>query len=123
MKKKRIDSHRADDGGDRRSERRYPALDNTAHARWSHAGQDCTTAAQLMDVSRDGLLVLVDDEPPAGASVQIRLEEPIRTAWVEAVVTEVRRMKQGPCQLRLAFATAPPAGFLALAAARDGERN
>ncbi len=102
-----------------------PAIlrDNTSQVRWSHEDQNHTTAAQLMDVSREGLLVLVDDEPPSGVVVLVRLVEPIRSAWVEAHVMDSQRMKQGPYQLRLAFRQNAPAGFLALAMARDGERN
>lgn len=123
MNYKKFDSHRPDDDPERRAERRYPALDNTSQVKWTHAERLFTTAAQLMDVSRDGLLVLVDDEPPPGSAVQIRLVEPIRTAWVEAEVMDCHPLKQGPFQLRLIFRNAPPAGFLALATARDGERN
>jgi hypothetical protein len=123
MRNNRIEPHRPDDGSDRRAGRRYPALDNTSQVRWSYDDQVFTTAAQLMDVSREGLLVLVDEEPASGVSVLVRLVEPVQTSWVEANVQESRPMKQGPYQLRLVFTQSPPAGFLALATARDSERN
>jgi hypothetical protein len=112
-----------DDQGDRRAGRRYPALENTAQVAWPKDGRTRTAAAQLMDVSRDGLLVLVDDAPESGSVVVIRLLQPTVTAWVEVTVKESRRMRQGPYQVRLSFNKTPPAGFLTLAASRRGDVN
>lgn len=82
-----------------------------------------TSSAQLMDVSRQGMLVLVDDEPPQGVSVMIRLIQPTVTAWFEARVAESRALRQGPYQLRLVFLNGSPTGFVALVASRHGEMN
>src|SRR5690606_12220890 len=110
----------AEHGNDqeRRSFPRYPALDNTSQVAWWVDGQVKTTAAQLMDVSREGVLVLVDDEPPHEFPVMIRLITPIPTVWVEARIAESRPIRQGPYQLRLVFLNGPPTGFIAVVAAR-----
>jgi len=76
-----------------------------------------------MDLSREGMLVLADAEPPPGLPVMIRLIEPARTPWVEARVTEARPICQGPVQLRLVCAQGAPRGFFALAASRDETMN
>jgi hypothetical protein len=110
-------------GQERRGFPRYPALDNTSQVGWLRNGQVETTSAQLMDVSREGMLVLVDDDPPQGVPVMIRLIQPTPTAWVEARVTESRAMRQGPFQLRLVFINGSPTGFVALAASRCEELN
>jgi hypothetical protein len=122
MANQRLNAER-DHGQDRRGFPRYPALDNTSQVGWWRNGQVETTSAQLMDVSREGMLVLVDDEPPQGVAVMIRLIQPTPTAWVEARVTESRPMRQGPYQLRLVFSNGSPAGFFALAASRCEEMN
>src|SRR5262249_2576114 len=122
MPNDRLDRHH-DDERDRRAGRRYPAVDNTAQVAWSKDGRTKTTAAQLMDVSREGLLVLVDEAPQIDSVVMIRLLQPMLTAWVEVCVKDSRRMRQGPCQVRLSFNRKPPAGFLTLAASRRGDVN
>jgi hypothetical protein len=98
-------------------------VDNTAQVAWSREGRTKTAAAQLMDVSREGLLVLVDDAPQTGSVAVIRLLQPTVTAWVEVSVKESRRMRQGPYQVRLSFKKTPPPGFLTLAASRRGDVN
>src|SRR3954469_1019702 len=100
MANQRLNAER-DPGQERRGFPRYPALDNTAQVGWWRNGQVEATSAQLMDVSREGMLVLVDDDPPQGLAVMIRLIQPTPTAWVEARVTESRPLRQGPYQLRL----------------------
>lgn len=110
-------------GRERRSFPRYPAIDNTAQVSWRQGDAVETTAAQLMDVSRMGMLVLADAEPPPGLPVLIRLVEPARTAWVEARVAESRPTCLGPFQLRLACPNGAPKGFFALASARDEALN
>lgn len=119
----RGESGEQDPSGERRGAGRYPALDNVSQVGWRDGEQLRTTSAQLMDVSREGVLIMVDHEPPRDVVVVFRLLEPTRTAWVSARVAQSRRMRQGPYQLRLAFIDPPPAGFLALAAARRGELN
>jgi len=77
-----------------------------------------TTAAQLMDVSREGLLVLADDTPPEQVKVQVRILQPVMTDWVEACVAESRDLRLGPTQLRLVFPGGLPGWFFTLAASR-----
>lgn len=108
---------------ERRGSRRYPALDNTAEVGWQYDGQLVTSSAQLMDVSRNGMLVLVDDEPPSGVTVMIRLVSPTVTGWFEARVAESRAMRQGPYQLRLVLGNGLPPSFFALAVSRFEEMN
>ncbi len=76
-----------------------------------------------MDVSRAGMLVLVDDDPPHGVPVMIRLLSPTVTTWFEARVAESRAMRQGPYQLRLVFSNGLPMSFFALAASRYEDMN
>lgn len=118
-----LNAELGNDQQERRGFPRYPALDNTSQVAWWLDGRVETTAAQLMDVSREGLLVLVDDEPPHGATVMVRLITPIPTVWVEARIAESRQLRQGPFQLRLVFLNGSPTGFIAVVAARDEERN
>ncbi|AGA25816.1 PilZ domain-containing protein [Singulisphaera acidiphila] len=108
---------------ERRGFPRYPALDNTSQIGWRHDGRLVTSSAQLMDVSRAGMLVLVDDDPPHGVPVMIRLLSPTVTTWFEARVAESRAMRQGPYQLRLVFSNGLPMSFFALAASRYEDMN
>lgn len=102
---------------ERRGQDRHPAIENAAQVAWREGDDRHTTAAQLMDVSRDGLLVLVDDEPPLEASVSIRLIQPAATDWIEVNVVESLPTRYGPYQLRISFIAPPPAGFLTLTTA------
>ena len=108
---------------ERRGFPRYPALDNTSQVGWRHDGQLVTSSAQLMDVSRDGMLVLVDDDPPRGIPIMIRLLSPTVTAWFEARVAESQAMHQGPYQLRLVLINGLPPSFFAFAASRYEDVN
>src|SRR5262249_45164780 len=102
---------------ERRAEPRYPAVDNASEVGWVENGTLRSTAAQLMDVSRDGALVIGDEEPGAGSPVLLRLVEPNPTLWVETTLVESRRTRLGPFQLRLVFRGVPPPEFLERASA------
>ncbi|SIO65426.1 hypothetical protein SAMN05444166_7691 [Singulisphaera sp. GP187] len=122
MRNKRLEAENVNQI-ERRGFPRYPALDNTSQVGWWHAGRLVTSSAQLMDLSREGMLVLVDDEPRHGVPVLIRLIRPTVTGWFEARVAESRAIRQGPYQLRLVFSAGLPAHFFALAASRCEEMN
>ena len=106
---------------ERRGAPRYPAVDNTAELGWYSNGELCTTAAQLMDVSQSGLLVLADDAPQGDNSVLVRLLQPVSSVWVEAQLIEAVRTRFGPFQVRLTFVDIPATGFLEIALSRDSE--
>ncbi|MHC5536975.1 PilZ domain-containing protein [Singulisphaera rosea] len=97
---------------ERRREARYPAVDNVSKVAWWVEDHLCMTDAQLMDVSRSGLLVLADDAPPAGGTLLVRLVEPSPSPWIEAQLVEAHLTRHGPYQLRLTFRGTPPEGFV-----------
>ncbi len=104
-----------------RSAPRYPAVENVSLVGWWRDQRLETTAAQVMDVSRSGLLILADDDPPGDGPVLVRLVKPTITAWVELSLVESKRTRFGPYQLRLAFREVPPLAFFAAATSRFGE--
>jgi len=106
---------------ERRGAPRFPAVDNTAEMGWYTNGELITTAAQLMDVSQSGLLVLTDDAPDREGSVQVRLLQPVATEWVEANLVEATRTRFGPYQIRLSFLETPSPDFLVIAWSRSSE--
>jgi hypothetical protein len=120
MRSIRLDSQHVEHR-ERRSEPRFPAVDNASEVGWWEGLELRVTAAQLMDVSREGLLVLVDQAPSGDGLVLVRLVAPELSDWVEAQLIESRETRVGPYQLRLVFRDAPPRDFLERAIARLNE--
>lgn len=106
---------------ERRGAPRFPAVDNTAELGWYANEELNTTAAQLMDVSQNGLLVLADDAPNGEGAVLVRLLQPVATEWVEANLVEATRTRFGPYQIRLSFPETPSPDFLVIALSRTTE--
>lgn len=75
-----------------------------------------SAAAAVMEIRRDGMLLLADDSPPAGTKVVVRLPRLMPGLWITAVVVAARRMRVGPVELKLAFSTKPPGYFFAATA-------
>ena len=76
-------------------------LDRRLSPRWTAVANEITleiptrtgnrrAKARLVDISRDGALLLTDEVPPAGV-LWMRMESPARTDWVAAVP-----IRQGP---------------------------
>lgn len=74
------------------------------------------TSAAVMEIRREGMLLIADDAPPAGTKVLVRLPRLMPRLWLPAVVVAARRMRVGPVELKLGFNTKPPGWFLAAAA-------
>ena len=81
------------------------------------------TSAVVMELRREGMLLLADDSPPAGTRVLVRLPRLTPRLWLRAVVSASRRMRFGPVELKLDFETKPPGWFLAAASDESAAVN
>ena len=50
--------------------------------------------ARLVNISRDGVLVDAENPPPIATSVLLRIERPVKTDWVTAVIVRLAQNRQ-----------------------------
>src|SRR5262245_57783739 len=67
---------------ERRSSTRYPAVSNAAVVQFRRTGRVRLLGANLVNISRSGAMLLIDEKPDLDAIVYIRLEYPVRTPWI-----------------------------------------
>ena len=51
-------------------------------------------AARLVNISRDGALLVADNSPAEETSIWLRIESPVRTDWVDATIVRVEPNRQ-----------------------------
>ena len=95
----------------RRPSRRHAACGNDIFLQWWAGGVAHESAARLLDIGDGGASRMVDEPPPLGQSVRIRLERTGRTDWVDGRV--IRRC--GPQETAVEFDDVCPKSFFALA--------
>jgi len=49
---------------------------------------------RLVNISRDGALIVTENPPPDGAPMWLRIESPVRTDWVEAIIVRVGQNRE-----------------------------
>lgn len=70
---------------ERRGLARSPAAPNQVRLRWWEGGEFRESTGRILDISRGGASLVVDD-PPHVVPVWVRLEEPTPTDWFEVRV-------------------------------------
>jgi diguanylate cyclase (GGDEF)-like protein len=88
---------------DRRSSLRRPTIANQAHIEWLEKGKLRESEARLVDISRDGALLVTDAAPPLRTTVWVTIYKPSQANEVEASVVRhdpsnrVGLSLHGPC--------------------------
>jgi PilZ domain len=93
---------------DRRVSPRWVAVKNQSVLELQGADGRRRVKVTLVDVSRDGALVVADEPPPLRGPLWLRMEDPAKTDWVR--VEPVRRDDSG--RLGLRFVHPCPDDFL-----------
>src|SRR5262249_24680405 len=76
---------------ERRSSPRYPAVDNQVSVYNTQDGQSRLVRASLVNISRTGALLYMQDKVTANATIYLRLIYPIKTNWIKGQVLRRRR--------------------------------
>jgi hypothetical protein len=96
-----------------RSAARYAARTHVVWLGWWQAEQEFfALTARLVNISRGGALVLVQQAPPENHLIWICLGTPEPDECLAAKVLAVRTTRRGECALRLAFRDPCPSHFL-----------
>jgi hypothetical protein len=93
---------------ERRSEPRHEIAECRAWLGWKLWRGFRAPAALIVNISRGGALVFIDEPPAANRPVWIFLETPQVRTIIKAKALEVRTTNSGQCAVRLAFETPCP---------------
>lgn len=95
---------------ERRSEARHQVVECRAWLGWRIWRGFHAPDALIVNISRGGAMVFLDEPPPGRRPVWIFLETPELKAIIKAKTLEVRMTNSGQCAVRLAFDTPCPYG-------------
>jgi hypothetical protein len=93
---------------ERRSEMRHEVVECRAWLGWRIWRGFRAPDALIINISRGGAMVFLDEPPPERRPVWIFLETPELKAIIKAKTLEVRTTNSGQCAVRLAFDTPCP---------------
>lgn len=80
---------------ERRRHTRYPARGSRACVEWWEEGSTRASVGQLKDISQGGAAFVAEGRPPDRQVVWVRLEEPVRSDWVQARVARIDGAEAG----------------------------
>jgi PilZ domain len=86
---------------ERRSSPRCAAVKNQSRLEFAVPAGRRRTDARLVNISRDGALVVAENPPPDEAPVWLRVESPVRTDWVEAMIVRIGQDREIALQFPL----------------------
>jgi hypothetical protein len=95
----------------RRTTRHEPVESQVWLGWWRGEAGFLASSAVIINLSRGGAFIFLDDEPPHDEPVWICLGMPDPVGFVEARVLGVQKSRQGQCAARLEFRTPCPYGF------------
>jgi PilZ domain len=82
------------DSRERRTSPRCVAVENQSRLEFAARGGRQRVSARVMNISRDGALVVTEDPPPCGEPIWLRIESPVKTDWAKAVTVRVGRSRE-----------------------------
>jgi hypothetical protein len=88
---------------DRRLEPRHHHVECLAWVGWKIWRGFRTKDAVLINLSRGGARIFLDEKPPTGRPVWVFLETPGNTAIIKAEVRDTETTRQGQCLVRVGF--------------------
>jgi hypothetical protein len=78
---------------------------------WRESASFLASSAVIINLSRGGAFIFLDDQPPPDKPVWICLGMPDPVGFVEARVVEVKVSRQGQCAVRIEFREPCPYDF------------
>ncbi len=97
---------------DRRRTPRHQVVESQVWLGWWRGESGfLATSALIINLSRGGAMIFLDEEPPKDEPVWICLGMPDPVSFVEARVVAIQLSKQGQCAVRLEFREPCPYGF------------
>jgi PilZ domain len=92
----------------RRVSSRWGAVENQATLEFRAGDGHRRTKARVINISREGALLISEEAPPLGKTTWVRMESPARTDWVAGIP-----IRLGPCrEVALRFSGPCPDDFL-----------
>ncbi|MGE3820355.1 MAG: PilZ domain-containing protein [Isosphaeraceae bacterium] len=88
---------------ERRSEARSQRPECHAWVSWKTFWKLNTRVALVIDMSRGGARIFLDEVPPSGRPFWVFLEVSAEKAVIRAEIREVERLSQGQCAIRVKF--------------------
>jgi hypothetical protein len=76
---------------ERRASPRCDAVKNQSRLEFFLPSGRRRAAARLVNISRDGALIVADVSPPGDEPFRMRMESPLKTDWADAVTVRVGR--------------------------------
>jgi len=97
---------------ERRRAPRHTVVESQVWLVWADAqGNEAVRCALIINLSRGGALIFVDEAPPKDRLVWISLGKPGPIGRVEARVVAIKSSRQGQCAVRIEFCDPCPYGF------------
>jgi hypothetical protein len=97
---------------ERRRAPRHDANESQVWLGWKRGADGFrSSSALIINLSRGGAFVFLDDRPPKDEPVWISMGTPAPAGSVEARVVAIKVMRQGQCAVRLEFREPCPYGF------------
>jgi hypothetical protein len=93
---------------ERRKSQRCDAVENQSRLAFAAVAGRQRVLARVVNLSRDGALVVTDHPPPCGEPIWLRIESPVQTDWAKAVTVRVGRNRD----FAVRFPTGCPDDFL-----------
>jgi hypothetical protein len=79
---------------ERRAAPRCSAVQNRSTIEFATGQERRRIAARLINISREGALVATENPPPCATPISLRIENPVRTDWVDATIVRVDLNRQ-----------------------------
>ena len=79
---------------ERRNSPRCNAVANQSQIQFPAADGAQRVKAELINLSREGALLVVESPAPCDKSVWVRIDEPVQTDWVRAVTVRLGRNRE-----------------------------
>ena len=79
---------------ERRASPRCDAVKNQSRLEIAVPGGWRRTEAQIVNISRDGALIVAENPPADESPVWLRVESPVKTDWAEATIVRLGRHRE-----------------------------
>lgn len=89
---------------ERRESARFPTVASRLKVEWWDGDTSQLTSARLINISRDGVLLDIEQPPPVRQAVWLKMEDPASTDWIGASVVR----HDGPHGVGLLFQESCP---------------
>jgi len=79
---------------ERRASPRCDAVKNQSRLEFAVPNGSRRIEVRLVNISRDGALIVTENPPPDGAPMWLRIESPVKTDWVDAMYVRLGQNRE-----------------------------